>query len=243
MTKFIDTHTHLNFKDFEKDRFSIIENCLLNQISMINVGTTFNNSKTAVLIAEKYAYGVYASLGVHPLNVEKEEFDFKELLESKKVVAIGETGLDYFYENFNKEKQKKYFLKHIELARKIDLPLIVHSRKAFEDTYEILKDKNVKGVLHCFTGNLNYLKRFLDLGFYIGFNGIIFKMNLDKIIENTPKDRILIETDCPYLTPPLFYEERNNPLGVKFVMDKINEIKGEDISKEVYCNSLKLFKI
>ena len=113
------------------------------------------------------------------------------------MVAIGETGLDYFYENFNQEKQREYFLKHIELAEKTDLPLIVHSRKAFEDTYEILKDKNVKGVLHCFTGNLNYLKRFLDLGFYIGFNGIIFKMNLDKIIENTPKDRILINLNSP----------------------------------------------
>jgi len=252
MEKFIDTHAHLNFDDFEKDRFQLIENCLLNQIFLINVGTIFSDSKIAIKIAEKYDKGVYASVGLHPLYVEDEDLNiecFKELAKNKKVVAIGETGLDYFYEPkiLSKEKyiekQKEIFLKQIELAEELNLPLIIHSRNAFDDVYEILKNRNIKAVLHCFTGNLKDLNRFLDLGYYIGFNGIIFKANLDEVIKNTPDDRVLIETDCPFLTPPMFYEKRNNPLGVKLVMDKINKIKGENISKQVYKNSLKLFNI
>jgi len=245
MDNYIDTHAHLNFADFEKDRFDVIENCLLNKVSMINVGTTFLDSKIAVSIAEKYASSVYASIGVHPLYAEKEKFEktkFKELLKSKKVVAIGEIGLDYFY-NISKEKQKELFLEQAIFAKENDLPMIIHSRNAFLDVYNILKKRKVKGVLHCFTGGLDDLKRFLDLGFYIGFNGMIFKTDLDEVIRKTPNERILIETDCPYLTPPLFYERRNNPLGVKFVMEKINELKGEDITTVVYNNTLKLFKI
>lgn len=135
MEKFIDTHAHLNFDDFEKDRFQLIENCLLNQIFLINVGTIFSDSKIAIKIAEKYDKGVYASVGLHPLYVEDEDLNiecFKELAKNKKVVAIGETGLDYFYEPkiLSKEKyiekQKEIFLKQIELAEELNLPLIIH---------------------------------------------------------------------------------------------------------------------
>ncbi|MDD4358679.1 MAG: TatD family hydrolase [Candidatus Pacebacteria bacterium] len=252
MEKFIDTHAHLNFDDFKKDRFEIIEECLLNQISMINVGTVFFDSKAAVEIAEKYDRGVYASIGLHPLYVEEEDFnidEFKELAKSKKVIAIGETGLDYFYnpKTLSKEeyikKQKDVFLKQIDLAEESNLPLIIHSRNAFDDLYEILKDKRVKGVIHCFTGDLKDLERFLNLGFYIGFNGIIFKTNLDEVIKNTPADRILFETDSPFLTPSEFYTKRNNPMSLKIISEKISKIKGEDILSKAYENSLKLFNI
>ncbi|MFA7157639.1 MAG: TatD family hydrolase [Bacilli bacterium] len=252
MEKFIDTHAHLNFDDFKKDRFEIIEKCLLNQISIINVGTTFSDSKVAVDIAEKYDQGVYASVGLHPLYVEEEDFDvskFKELTRSKKVIAIGEAGLDYFYkpkvltEEEYIKKQKQVFLKQSELAKELDLPLIIHSRNSFDDIYEILKDKNIKGVIHCFTGDLKDLDRFLKLGYYIGFNGIIFKANLDEDIKRTPLDKILIETDCPFLTPPNFYEKRNNPMSLEIIKEKISRIKGEDIGEKVYENSLKLFNI
>lgn len=252
MENFIDTHAHLNFDDFKKDRFNIIEKCLLNNISMINVGTVFSDSQIAVDIGEKYDKGVYASIGIHPLYVEKEDFDktkFKELAKSKKVIAIGEIGLDYFYNPkiLSKEeyikKQKEVFLKQICLAEELDLPLIIHIREAFDDAYEILKHKKSKGVLHCFTGSLKDLERFLNLGCYIGINGIIFKANLDEVIRNIPKDRILIETDCPFLTPPGFYDKRNNPMSVKIIKDKISEIRGEDIGEEIYNNSLRLFNI
>ncbi len=123
------------------------------------------------------------------------------------------------------------------------MPLIIHSRNSFNDVYDILKDKKIKAVLHCFTGNLKDLERFLDLGYYIGFNGIIFKANLDEVIKNTPDDKILFETDCPFLTPPNFYSKKNNPMSLKIIKDRINEIKGKDIGKQVYENSLKLFNI
>jgi len=244
----IDTHAHLNLHSFEKDRFSIIESCSLNNISLINVGTNFLDSKLAVEIAEKYNDGVHATVGIHPSEVE-DDFDFskiKELATSKKVVAIGEIGLDYFYPssdiNFVK-KQKQAFLKQLEIAEELNLPIVIHSRNAFDDLYEILKTKKLRGVIHCFTGDSKELERFLALGYYIGFNGIIFKIDLDEVIKKTPNDRILIETDCPFLTPPDFYEKRNNPMSLKIIEDKIFKIKGENISKQIYDNSLKLFNI
>lgn len=252
MEKFIDTHAHLNFDDFKKDRFDIINKCLQDDIGMINVGTIFSDSKIAIDIAEKYGEGVYASVGLHPLYVEEEDFnidEFKKLGEKKKVVAIGEAGLDYFYEpkilskNDYIKKQKEVFLKQINLAQELDLPLIIHSRNSFDDVYELVKDKKIKAVLHCFTGNLTDLKKFLDLGYYIGFNGIIFKADLDEVIKNTPNDKILFETDCPFLTPSSFSEKRNNPMSLTIIKNKVCEIKGIDIGKQVYENSLKLFNI
>lgn len=252
METFIDTHAHLNFDDFKKDRFDIISKCLQNNTGMINVGTTFLDSKIATEIAQEYDKGVYASVGLHPLYIEEEDFnidDFRELAKAKKVIAIGEAGLDYFYKPkvLSKDdyikKQKEVFLKQIILAEELGLPLIIHSRNSFDDMYELVKDKKVKAVLHCFTGNLIDLKKFLDLGYYIGFNGIIFKADLDEVIKNTPNDKILFETDCPFLTPPGFSEKKNNPLSLKIIKDKICKIKGMDITKQVYENSLKLFNI
>lgn len=248
MEKFIDTHAHLNLHSFKKDRFPIIESCLLNNISLINIGTNFLDSKLAVEIAEKYSDKVYATVGIHPSEIE-EGFDFeklKELAKNKKVVAIGEIGLDYFYPssdiNFIK-KQKQAFLKQIEIAEELNLPIVIHSRDAFDDLYEILKTKNLRGVIHCFSGDVKELERFLKLGYYIGFNGIIFKADLDEVIKKTPNDKILLETDCPFLTPPDFYEKRNNPLSLKIIKEKICKIKGEDITDQIYNNSLKLFNI
>ena len=246
MEKFIDTHAHLNLHSFKKDRFSIIESCLLNNISLINIGTNFLDSKLAVEIAEKYSDKVYATVGIHPSEIE-EDFDFeklKELAKNEKVVAIGEIGLDYFYPMpLGRLLQKHFFIKQIEIAEELNLPVVIHSRDAFDDLYEILKTKNLRGVIHCFSGDTKELKRFLELGYYIGFNGIIFKADLDEVIKKTPNDKILLETDCPFLTPPDFYEKRNNPLSLKIIKDKICKIKGEDITDQIYNNSLKLFNI
>jgi TatD DNase family protein len=150
MEKFIDTHAHLNLNEFEKDKFDVINKCLENDISMINIGTTFSDSQIALDLAQKYEKGIYASIGLHPLYVEEEDFDiseFKELIKNKKVVAIGEAGLDYFYEPkvLSKDdyikKQKDVFIKQINLAEELDLPLIIHSRNSFNDVYDILKEK------------------------------------------------------------------------------------------------------
>jgi len=240
---FIDTHSHLNFSAFDKDRRKIIEKCLKNDIWMINVGIDYKSSEKAVQISEKYNEGVYAVVGLHPLNSEY-GFDYekyKELASRSKVVAVGEIGLDYYYKPKTKrklqsfkEKQKDLFLTQLRLAKELNLPLILHCRKAHDDLIELVNPQ-VKGVIHCFTGNLQQLDKFLQMGFYIGFNGIIFKpikeIDFESIIKKTPLERILIETDCPYLTPPNFPEKRNNPLGVKLIAEKIANIKNISFEK------------
>ena len=263
-----DTHAHLNFKAFDKDREKVIRKCLQENIWMINVGTNFFSSKKAVEIANKYEKGVYASVGLHPINIKinekfkiknaklqfkvqnynkedilEEKFDYEEykkLAQDKKVVAIGEIGLDYYrkpktkrrLEEF-KNKQKEIFLKQIELAQELNLPVIFHCRMAHKEMIEILKQKivnnkqKIKGVVHCFTGTYQQAEEYLKMGFFLGFNGIIFKLNLDDIIKKIPLDKILIETDCPYLAPP-GYKERNDPMSLPLIAKKIAQVKSLD---------------
>ncbi|MDD3386728.1 MAG: TatD family hydrolase [Candidatus Pacebacteria bacterium] len=245
----IDTHAHLNFSEFNKDRDLLIKDLIKKDYQIINVGTNIESSKECVKLAEKY--GFYASVGLHPLNIEsslkikgeaeKKEsvFDYntyKKLSQSKSVVAIGEIGLDYWYKPKGKdrraefiEKQKAFFINQIDLAEELNLPLIIHCRMAFNDLIEILSKRNTKGVIHCFTGTVEQAKELLSLGYYIGINGIIFKMDLKDVIQFVPIDKILIETDCPYLSPPDF-EERNNPFSLELIAEEIGRIK--NISKE-----------
>jgi len=245
----IDTHAHLNFSQFDKDRKDIISKCLDKDISIINVGTDYKSSCDVIQIAKEY--NLWASIGLHPSDIE-EGFDYekyKELI-CDKVIAIGETGLDYWRkpkaktkrEEF-KQKQKQIFIKQVNLACELNLPLIIHCRVAFDDVYDILKDKNTKGVIHSFTGSVEDLKKFLSLGYFIGINGIIFKMDLRDVIEKIPLDKILLETDCPFLSPPQF-EERNNPLSLEIIAKEIASIKNcslKELIKITENNALKLF--
>ncbi len=275
----IDTHAHLNFNAYKDDVNEVIKKTLGNNVWMINVGSQYSTSKRAVEIAEKYEKGVYAAIGLHPIhlsdgifktkidteeiefNTREEEFDYdayKDLAESKKVVAIGEIGFDYWYrpktkirlEQF-KNRQKEIFLKQLNLAQELNLPVIFHCRLAHEELINILNTKyniqntGLKGVIHCFTGTWEEAKKYLEMGFCLGFNGIIFKLNLDEMIKKTPLERILIETDCPYLTPSPI-EGRNEPLYVKYVAEKIAKIKDltfEEIAKITTKNAKELFKI
>jgi len=287
----IDTHAHLNFNGYKEDFEEVIKRTLENDVWMINVGSQYETSKKAVEIAERYEKGVYAAVGLHPIHLaegifkvkmDKEEtvfqtknenFDYekyKGLTQSKKVVAIGETGLDYYYrpktkirlEQF-KNKQKEVFLKHLELAMELKLPVIFHCRMAHQDLIEVLNSKfkiqksKIAGVIHCFTGTWEQAGQYLEMGLYLGFNGIIFKpapyrtdgsgagLNLDEIIKKTPLERILIETDCPYLVPPPM-SGRNEPLYVKYVAEKIAKIKNlsfEEISEITTGNAKKLFNL
>jgi len=254
----IDTHAHINFSSFEKDREQIIQKCLDNNVRIVNIGTNSKTSQEVIDIAQKHSQGVYASVGLHPINLDtglvkikfdeqegkhlEKEFDFnkyKKLAQSEKVVAIGEVGLDYYWKPKTTGRKQRFFqlqkgllLKQLELAKELNLPIIFHCRMAHEDLLEILKEqKNIKGVVHCFTGTWEQAQQYMDIGLYLGFNGIIFKLNLDEIIKKTPLERILIETDCPYLTPPGFSEERNNPLGVKYIAQRIAEIKNVSLEK------------
>jgi TatD DNase family protein len=227
--------------------------------------------------------GVYAAVGLHPIHLEErkvdhsevdvqavfktssEEFDYekyKELAQNSKVVAIGEIGLDYWYkpktkkklEEF-KERQGEVFLKQLNLAKELNLPIILHCRIAHDDLLKLLElqvsSYKLQGVIHCFTGNRQQAQKYLDLGFYLGFNGLIFKKiegapDWQEIIKKLPLEKILIETDAPYLTPPPFEGQRNEPLYVKYVAQKIAEIKNitfEEVAKITTQNAKALFKI
>jgi TatD DNase family protein len=196
-----------------------------------------------------------------PLGEEYDKEKYKNLIladrsESgkNKIVAIGEIGLDYYYkpktksrlEQF-KELQRKFFVEQLDFAEELNLPVIIHCRMAFEDLYEILKNRKNKGVVHCFTGNWEEAQKYLDLGFYLGINGIIFKFDIDEVIKKAPLDKLLLETDCPYLTPPAEgKDKRNEPIFVKYVAERIAELKGisfDEVAKVTTDNAVRLFKL
>ena len=268
----VDTHSHLNFNAFKDDANEVIRRSLDGstgspQVWIINVGSQYSTSKRAVEIAEKYPAGVFAAVGLHPIHVSLEDFEpakYKELIRNNKVAAIGEIGLDYKAEYILfKEKQKEVFRDQLKLAEESNLPVIFHCRMAHDDLIKEIRSRNeigspkITGVIHCFTGTWEQAKKYLEFGFYLGFNGIIFKLNLDEIIKKTPLERILIETDCPYLTPPpASLRERsealragpirNEPIFVKYVVQKIAELKGETfekVAKITTQNAKELFRI
>ncbi len=250
----IDSHAHLNFNAFEDDLDKVISRCNEEDIFVINVGSNYETSKKAVEIAEKND-NMYAAIGLHPIHAE-ESFDiekYKELATSDKVVAIGEIGIDYLREYaLFKDKQKEVFLRQMDLAKELKLPVIFHCRMAHEDLLEILNYKlktinyKLNGVVHCFTGKWRDAQRYLDMGFYLGFNGIIYKLNLKEVIEKTPIERILIETDCPYLIPPQAEVERNEPIFVKYIAKDIANIKKlsfQKVAEITTQNAKNLFNI
>ncbi len=272
----VDTHAHLNFDVFDKDREKIIEKCHKNKVLVINVGIDFETSKKAIEIAEKHK-GMFASVGLHPLNLDtglvkikdKKErlekvFDYQKyekLAKSSKVIAIGEIGLDYYLKPKTKRKreifkvkQKELLFEELRLAKKLNLPVIFHCRMAHFDLVQFLKEnKEVfpkKAVLHSFVGNLEELKEYLNFGYNIGFNGIIFKkiedIDFKKIIKAVPLEKILVETDTPYLAPPQVKEKRNEPIFVKYIIKRIADIKNlefEKVAETTFENAKRLFKI
>ena len=252
----IDTHAHLNFNAFKNDFDEIIKRSLAENIWVINVGSKYETSKRAVEIAEKYEKGIYAAIGLHPIHAKDENFNaskYRSLCQSDKVVAIGEIGLDYYYKpktkrklELFKEKQRTVLWKQLDLVKELNLPVILHCRKAHDDLLEILKNHQVPGVIHCFTGNWNQAKEYLEMGFYLGINGIIYKLDLKEVIEKAPLEKILIETDCPYLTPPQAGVERNEPIFIKHIVQEIVKIKNLDFQKVAEAtsqNAKNLFRI
>ncbi len=272
----IDTHSHVNFNAFKEDKDEVMKRTLAEDIWMINVGTKYETSQSAIQLAEQYQEGVFAAIGLHPIYaaaefvktktdpdegeffIHEQEFDkekYKQLvLSTKKVVAIGEVGLDYYYKPKTteklkqfKEKQKQVFLQQIELAKELNLPMILHCRVAHDDVIEILKEqKDVRGVIHCFTGTVEQAKKYIDLGFYIGINGIIFKLQLDEVIKSCPLEKMVVETDCPYLTPAPEGQKRNEPMFIKHTIQKVADLKSvsfEEVAEKTTQNARKLFNI
>ncbi len=282
--KYIDIHSHVNFKAFDLDRDEVIARALENNTWVINVGTQVDTSKKAVEMAEKYQEGVYAIVGLHPIHTgasfhdgkelgqggaeftsRGENFDkekYREFLKNKKVVAVGECGLDYYRcTEESIEKQKKAFRQQIELALEFGKPLMLHIRNnldglttahpkpnAYKDAIEILREYNeVRGDVHFFAGTVEDAKNFIELGFTLSFTGVItFTKDYDEVIKNTPIEMIMSETDAPYVSPVPYRGKRNEPIYVREVVKKIAEIKGldeEKVAKTIIANAKRVFDI
>lgn len=247
----IDSHCHPQFPQYDSDREEVIKHSLKQGVGMICVGTDLEMSKKAIGLAEKYE-GIWASVGIHPNDIS-EQFSvssFELLVNYPKVIAIGEVGLDY-YRTTEPEKQKlqkDIFRQFLQLAQKVKKPVIVHSRQAFEDTYKILFEfPGISGVIHSFTYSFEQAQKFFDLGFYIGLNGIItFTDQYNDTVKNAPLDKILLETDAPFLAPVPHRGKKNEPAYVKFVAEQIAKVCGipvEEINKVTTENAKKLFRI
>jgi TatD DNase family protein len=270
----IDTHAHLNFSAFKDDLDEVIKRCFGQKVGVVNVGSQYSTSERAVTIAEKYE-NMFAAIGLHPIHLEfshirekideDEEFEFdtrnekfdaekyRKLAKSKKVVAIGETGIDLFHNPHNLKEQTKTFKEEIDLAMELGLPVVVHCRKAYPEVLEILKEKKkdcgekLRGVVHSYMGKYSLAPEFIKLGFMLGFNGVItFARDYDRVIKEIDLENMLIETDCPYLTPDPFRGKRNEPTYVRYVAEKIGEIKNvnfEEVTRVTAENTRKLFGI
>jgi TatD DNase family protein len=282
----IDTHAHINFNAYKNDGSSVIRRALDSDIYVINVGSQLSTSKRAVKIAFEYKKGIYAAIGLHPIHLFESEVDeeevkfasrqerfdesaYQELIDNdkdKKIVAIGEIGLDYYHvpgsisKDELKSVQKEQFTEQLRFAAKNNLPVILHSRDSvkgkldsYKDIIDILKKEikagmKIGGVKHCFDANVEIANEFFNLGFLIGFTGIItFGKNAEPIrdiVRQVPLEKILVETDCPYMSPDPYRGQRNEPLYVKEVAKKIAEIKKIDFPKVVdqtFKNSKELF--
>lgn len=253
----IDTHAHLNFKAFSKDYKEVIKRTLDENIWMINVGSNFATSQRAVEIAEEYKEGVYAAIGLHPIHAE-EKFDtskYQKLARSPKVVAVGETGLDYYHNEAQKNLQREIFIKQLRLAEKLNKPVIIHCREAHKDLIEILKKRYAisnkqytkRGVVHCFMGRWSEAQEYLKMGFLISFTGVMtYVKDYDKVILNIPLEKLMLDTDSPYMAPEPHRGKRNEPRYCKYIAQKIAEVKGvsfKEAAKVTTENARKLFKI
>jgi len=255
-----DSHSHLNDEKFDEDREEQIKKIRESGVSnFITAGYSVESSKKALEIAKKYDF-IYTTAGISPNDIpQTEEELWKQLAEIEKIVeknkekicAIGEIGLDYYWNTDNKELQKKAFIEQIKIANKYNLPIVIHTREAVMDTLQILKENKVikTGVFHCCPQNRELIKEGLKLGFYISFAGpITFKnsKNAEEMINLVPNDRILIETDSPYLAPEPVRGTRNTPANVKYIAQKIADVKGltlEEVEKMTFENTKNILYI
>lgn len=256
--EYFDTHAHYDDRQFDQDRDEVLERIYKSGVSRcIDVGCNIETSLHAIEIAKKYDF-MYAMCGIHPSDIpQTEDKLWKDIEQIKKiatkenkVVAIGEIGLDYHYDGFDKEMQQKAFIKQIELANELNLPISIHTRDSIDDTINIIRKYEIKngGVLHCCPFNRELVRQGLEQGLHIAFGGTCtFKnaKNAKEIVEMVPLDKILIETDSPYLAPDPFRGSRNDSSNLKYVVEKIAEFRNmtsEEIAKITYENAIKLFK-
>jgi len=233
----IDTHAHLDDEQYDNDREEVIKRALENGVDkIINVSFDLQSAKRAIDLAGQYE-NIFAAVGCHPKSKEESGYvfnknDFLEIARQPKVVAIGECGLELKNPD-DLISQREIFEAQIDLAKQLNLPLIVHCRDGHQEVIEILsKASKIRGVIHCFSGSWQSAQRYLEMGFYLSFNGIITYANdYDKVVKNMPPERLLLETDCPYLSPAPLRGQRNEPANVKYVAQRVAEIRSEPIEK------------
>ena len=231
-----ESHAHYDDEAFNEDRRELLKKLPESGIEyVINVGASMESTRSSVALASEYDY-IYAAVGVHPsetapLNEEFIQYMKYEALHNMKVVAVGEIGLDYYWMESSKEEQKKFFKAQIELAKKLDMPIIVHDRDAHGDTLDILKETKPKGVVHCFSGSREMAREIIKLGMYIGLNGVVTFNNARKSLEvakEIPIERLVLETDCPYLAPTPMRGKRNDSHYIAYIAEKIASLLGID---------------
>lgn len=253
MSKIIDTHTHIYDKQFEEDFDDVMKRIEDELEGIISIGFDLESSLKSIELANRYSF-VNAVIGVHPVDIKKYNDKVEKELErlaftEKKVVAIGEIGLDYHWMEDPKDVQIAGFRKQMELAERVKKPVVIHTREALQDTLDVLKDyKNVGGILHCYPGSLEAAKPFLDR-YYLGIGGTLtFKNNkkTKELVKELPLEKIVLETDCPYLTPVPFRGKRNEPIYTKYVAEevaRIKEISVEEVIKITTENAKKIYGI
>ena len=254
----IDSHAHIQGWEYVSDVEAVVKRAQLagvEKIIVVGGAGELSSNEAAVMLAESHP-GVYATVGMHPHDakeVGEEEIErLKQLTAKPKVVAVGETGLDFYYNHSPHEVQRKIFARFIQMARETGLPLVVHERDALNDAAELLRNEGggqVRGVVHCFTGDYQAAQKYLDLGFYLSFTGIITFKNaepLRDVVRAVPLEKMFVETDSPYLTPVPHRGKRNEPAYVHFIAETIAKVKGlsfEEVARVTTHNVRELFRI
>ena len=252
MKMIFDTHAHYDDKAFDSDRDELLENLFSDSVAyIVNQGTDLELSEYGIRLAERYE-NMYCAVGIHPENITETSLDdiqkIKRMASHSKVVAIGEIGLDYYWD-IPREPQKLIFEKQLELANELDMPVNVHDREAHGDTLELIKKYKPKGILHCFSGSVEMAEEVVKLGMYIGMGGVVTFKNSRKAVEVVkviPLERLVLETDCPYLAPVPFRGKRNDSSMIQYVAEKIAEIKNisaEEVLEETLHNAKRVYSI
>ena len=250
-----ESHAHYDSRKFDEDREELLNSMQEHGVGIIvNVGATWKSVATGLELANQYPF-VYVALGLHPDEVgdlNEERFTIlKAECQKEKVVAVGEIGLDYYWDNESHDIQKKWFIRQLELARELDLPVIIHSRDAAEDTLKIMKEhaQGLRGVIHCFSYSKEMAEEYVKMGFHIGVGGVVTFKNgrkLKEVVEAIPLERILLETDCPYLAPEPHRGKRNSSLYIPYIAEEIANLKGityEEVVAQTEQNARALFRV
>ena len=251
---YFDTHAHYDDKRFNDDRDKLLASMRERGVSLIlNSASSIRSAKFSLLLADKYPF-VYASVGVHPHDsksmTDSTVFELEKMLAHPKAMAVGEIGLDYHYDFSPREIQKKRFGEQLELARRVNKPVIIHERESLPDTLDMIRGYcDLTGVFHCFSGSWETAKIILDMGWYISFTGVITFKNARRaleVIEKMPADKIMLETDCPYMAPEPMRGVRNSSLLLPYIAEKIAEVRGreiEEIARQTEENGKRFFGI